>query len=82
MDPRTTIYSQYIRHVYSCWMSEHSYRTQSGQYIPDLNTAFCLAFMLSKIYSIVCARQLCLNCLEEVLGKGCSVSTWYVLTDA
>ena len=45
----TNIYIQFIRQAYSCWMSEHSYRTQSGQCTPNLNMAFCLAFMLSQI---------------------------------
>ena len=43
----TNIYVQFIRHVYSCWISDHSYRTQSGQCTQ--NMAFCVAFMFSQI---------------------------------
>lgn len=46
MPPVTNIYSQFIRCVYFCWISEHSYRTQSGHYTLNLNMAFCLALML------------------------------------
>jgi hypothetical protein len=42
------IYIQFIRHVYSRWMSEHSFRTQSGQCTLNLDMFFCLAFMLSQ----------------------------------
>ena len=29
--PVTNIYIQFTRHVYLCWMSEQSYRAQSGE---------------------------------------------------
>lgn len=45
----TNIYIQIIRHAYSCWVSDHSYKTQSGQCTLNLDMAFCLAFMLSKM---------------------------------
>lgn len=40
----TNIYFQPIRVIYSCWMSEHSYRTQSDHCTLNLDIAFCLAF--------------------------------------
>ena len=39
MPPVTNIHIQIIRHVYSCWISEHSYRTQSGQCTLNLDMA-------------------------------------------
>ena len=33
--PVLKIYIQFIRHIYSCWIAEHSYRTQSGQVYPE-----------------------------------------------
>lgn len=45
----TNIYIQIVRHVYSYWVSEHSYRTQYGQCTLNLVMAFSLAFMLSQI---------------------------------
>jgi hypothetical protein len=47
--PVTNIYIQLVIHVYSWWMSEHSCRTQSGQYTVNLHMAFHLAFMLSQV---------------------------------
>lgn len=40
-----------IRHLYSWWMSDYSYRnrTQSGQCTLNLDMAFCLALVLSQI---------------------------------
>lgn len=49
----TDIYIQLIRQVRSCWMSDHSYRTQSGQRTLNLEVAFCLAFVMSQMPSIM-----------------------------
>lgn len=38
---------QFIRLLYSCWIPEHSNKTQSGYCIPNLNMTFC--FVLSQI---------------------------------
>ena len=45
----TNICIQLIRHVYSCWMSYYSYKSQPGQYILNLYITSCLAFMLCTI---------------------------------
>ena len=37
--PVANIYIQFLRHAYSCCMSEHSYRTQSGQCTLNLDMA-------------------------------------------
>lgn len=47
--PVLSIYIQFTRNVYPCWMSEHSYRTQSGQCALKMDITFCLAFMFSQI---------------------------------
>lgn len=67
MPPVINIYTQFIRHDYSCWMSEYSYRVKSGHWTLNLDMTFCHAFMLSQIESMICARRLSLNC--SVLGK-------------
>lgn len=54
MPPVLNIYIQFIRHYYSCQMSENSYSFHSGQYTLNLHMAFCLAFGLSQVL----ARQL------------------------
>ena len=54
--PVLNIDVQAVRHVYSCWMSGHSYRTQSGQCTLNLDMAFCLAFVLSQVESTVLSR--------------------------
>lgn len=59
--PVLNILIQFIRHVHFYWMSNHSYRTQSGQCMLILNMAFCLASMLFQIWSSVPARKLYLN---------------------
>lgn len=50
--PVTNIYIQFLRHVCSSWLSEHGYKTQSGQCALNLDMAFCLDFMLPQIKSI------------------------------
>lgn len=47
--PVFNIYIQLIRQVYSHWMSEQSYRIQSGQCTLNLDMAFFLSIMLSQI---------------------------------
>lgn len=67
--PVTNICIQFMRLVYSCWMSVHGYRAPSGQRItwalssvyPESGYGLCLAFMFSQRESVVPARQLCLN---------------------
>ena len=61
MTPVLNIYFQLIRYVYPCWVSNHNYRTQSGQCILNLDMTFCLTFLLFQILSIVHVRQLCFN---------------------
>lgn len=60
---------------FSCGMSDHSYRTQSGQCSLNLDTVFCLASVLSQIWSTVFAKQLCL--FWESSGKG--LFCWYLI---
>lgn len=45
----TNVYIRFIRDIHSCWMSEYSYGTQSGQCTLKLDVDFCLAFMPSQI---------------------------------
>jgi hypothetical protein len=45
----TNIYTSLIRHVYSCWMSEQSYRNHSVQCTLSLGMAFGFAFILCQI---------------------------------
>ena len=52
------VHIKFIRPVYSCWMSEHSYRIQSGYSTLHLDMVFCLAFMLPQIESMLCTKQL------------------------
>lgn len=49
MSPVRNIYIQLIRHAPSCWVSECSYRTQSGLCALNLDMAVCLHFMFSQI---------------------------------
>ena len=43
MPPARNNYIQFIRHDYSWWLSEHSYRTHSSHCTLNLDMAFCLA---------------------------------------
>lgn len=65
--PVKNIYIHHIRSVFSSWLSDHSYRTQSGLCTLNLLMTFCLAFMLSQIRSMLLVRQLCLN--QSLLKK-------------
>ena len=81
--PATNISTQFTRHVYSCWVSEHSYRTQSGEraelsavvgvpWIWIWPSALLHAFpeRISSTCQVIVFR---LVCPENVLGMGCSV---------
>lgn len=48
MPPVTNTYIQFISDVYSS-LSDHSYRTQSGQCTLNLDVALCLAFVFPQI---------------------------------
>lgn len=76
----TNIYFQPIRVIYSCWMSEHSCRTQSDHCTLNLDIAFCLAFP-DTIQSICQAIAFKLVYPETLLGKGYLLIFQYVFTD-
>lgn len=80
--PVLNIYIQFIVHVYSWRMSEHSYRTQFGQCTLHLNMASALFSCFSdKICSIYQAIVLYLVCPEKVLGQTTpSIFRMYLLT--
>ena len=63
----TSIHTQFIRHVYSCWMLECSNMVKgSDECCPwstqNLDMAFCPAFLLSKTQLTVHGKWLCLSC--------------------
>lgn len=81
--PVSNIYIQFIRRVYSPWMSEHSYRTQSGEGVRRMLSSVCpesghglclLSCFLIKTYSTCQTIVFKLIHPEKVRGKGCSVN--------
>lgn len=46
--PVADVYTQFISHVYSCWMSEPSWRSQSGPCTLNLGLAFCLVLCFPR----------------------------------
>lgn len=78
--PSLNTYIQFIRHAYSCWTLEHSYRTQSGErtywmlfsVYPESGYGFlpCLPAFLDIIDSICQAVAFKLVCHQKVLEKG------------
>lgn len=87
--PVRNIQVQFISLVYSCWMTEHNCRIQSGQCTLKLVISFCLAFLLfffvffpSIIYSAYSKYQAIVFksvCSETVHRKGRSVTLYYEL---
>lgn len=69
LPPATNNCIQFTKHVYSCECQNRAielsfmegYVVCCPRCTLNLDTAFCLDFMFSKIKSIVHARQLCLN---------------------
>lgn len=46
--PVANVYIQFISHVYSCWISEPSWRSQSGPCTLNLDLAFCLVLCFPR----------------------------------
>lgn len=78
--PALNIYIQFKRHVCSWGMAEYSCRTQS--LYPDSGYGLLLCFhaLPDIIYRMCQVLVFKLYHREKVLGDGCSVSIWYVLT--
>jgi hypothetical protein len=72
--PVANIYIKFTRHVYSYWMSGHSYRAQHGQCALNLVITFflpCLCAFPDVVYSMPCARPFGLNWSDlRSSGKG------------
>ena len=63
-------------YIYSCWLSEHVYKTQSGQCTLYLDMTFYLAFIAFPDVTCTTCQEVVfkLLCPEKILEKVFSVN--------
>lgn len=86
MPPVLNIYTPFIRHACSCWVSDHSHRTQSGKNMlsavlgaPDWVWPLPRLCAFPDIIYGTCQALFKLLCPEKVLGIGCYVDSLCLL---